>query len=211
MRRESHPLLRGGGGGERKYRHGFTEGEMKSLGSICEVLLPSLPLEALQSQTPPSKPLSSFWASSASHHPIPHLVAEKLANRGLIEAVILVRVILWLLSTRLGTLLLCGSLCFSERWPFLNNFSGIPLHKREKVVQSWLQHRFLTPIRLAFAYVKVLCLLVYFSWVDENGENPAWKAIGYEVPADDEKPSNDSNVRPLQKGIVETIMSLIQL
>ncbi|KAK4266176.1 hypothetical protein QN277_027136 [Acacia crassicarpa] len=205
MRRESHPLLRGGRG-ERKYRHGFREGEMKSLGSICEVVLPSLPLQALHSHTHnPSKPLSSFWTSSASRYPIPHELADMLAKRGLIEAVILVRLILWLLSTRLGTLLLCGSLCFSEKWPFLNNFSNMPLHKREKVVQSWLQHRFLSPIRLAFAYVKVLCLFVYFSWVDENGENPAWKAIGYEVPGDEEKPRIDTNVRPLQKGIVETI------
>ncbi|XP_054804990.1 long-chain-alcohol oxidase FAO1-like [Prosopis cineraria] len=205
MRRESscHPLLRGGRG-ERKYRHGFSEGEMKSLGSICEVVLPSLPLEALRTQTR-SKPLSSFWSSSASRFPIPHEVAETLAKRGLIEALILVRVILWLLSTRLGTLLLCGSLCLSGKWPFLNNFSNIPLHQREKVLQCWLQHRFLTPIRLAFAYIKVLCHFVYFSWVDENGDNPAWKAIGYEVPADDGTPSNDSDTRPLQKGIIETI------
>ena len=86
-------------------------------------------------------------------------------KRGLIEAVILIRVILWLLATRLGTLLLCGSLCLGDKWPFINNFSSISLEKREKIVQKWLKHRFLTPIRLAFAYIKVLCLYVFFSWV----------------------------------------------
>lgn len=88
-----------------------------------------------------------------------------LTKRSLIEAVILIRVVLWLLATKLGTLLLCGFACLSEEWPFINNFSSMPLDKREKVIQKWLNHRFLTPIRLAFAYIKVLCLFVYFSWV----------------------------------------------
>lgn len=92
-------------------------------------------------------------------------VAEMLTKRSLIEAVILIRVVLWLLATRLGTLLLCGFLCLGEKWPYVNNFSNISLEKREMVMQKWLKHRFLTPIRLAFAYIKVLCLFVFFSWV----------------------------------------------
>lgn len=40
--------------------------------------------------------------------------------------------------------------------------------------------------------------------VDENGDNPAWKAIGYEVSADEKLP-NSSNGRLLEKGIVETM------
>lgn len=40
--------------------------------------------------------------------------------------------------------------------------------------------------------------------VDENGDNPAWKAIGYEV-SDDEKQNNVSNNRPLEKGTIETM------
>ncbi|RZB75667.1 Long-chain-alcohol oxidase FAO1 isoform B [Glycine soja] len=131
-------------------------------------------------------------------------VAEMLTKRSLIEAVILIRVVLWLLATRLGTLLLCGFLCLGEKWPYVNNFSNISLEKREMVMQKWLKHRFLTPIRLAFAYIKVLCLFVFFSWVDENGDNPAWKAIGYEVPAD-ENLTNASKTRPLEKGIIETM------
>lgn len=95
-------------------------------------------------------------------------LAETLVKRGLLEAVILVRVVLWLLATKLGTFLLCGFLCISEKWPFINTFADISLENREKVVQSWLKHRFLTPIRLAFAYIKVLCLYVYFSWVSFN-------------------------------------------
>lgn len=95
-------------------------------------------------------------------------VAEILSKRSLIEAVILIRVVLWLLATRLGTFLLCGLLCFSEKWPFINNFSSMSLKKRERVMQWWLKNRFITPIRLAFAYLKVLCLFAYFTWVYFN-------------------------------------------
>jgi len=38
--------------------------------------------------------------------------------------------------------------------------------------------------------------------VDENGDNPAWKAIGYEV-SKDEKLNSVSNNRPLEKGTIE--------
>ncbi|KAF7807100.1 long-chain-alcohol oxidase FAO1 [Senna tora] len=90
-------------------------------------------------------------------------VAEILVERGLIEAVFLIRVILLMLCTKLGTFLLCGCLCISDKWPFINNFSNITLQNREKIVQKWLNHRFLTPIRLAFVYIKVLCVWVFFS------------------------------------------------
>ncbi|RZB75666.1 long-chain-alcohol oxidase FAO1-like [Glycine soja] len=209
-RKECHPLLRGGRG-DSKYKHGFSAAEMESLASICEVVLPPLPMDALKIRKEDqiddydsSKSLKSFWDISASRYPIPHEVAEMLTKRSLIEAVILIRVVLWLLATRLGTLLLCGFLCLGEKWPYVNNFSNISLEKREMVMQKWLKHRFLTPIRLAFAYIKVLCLFVFFSWVDENGDNPAWKAIGYEVPAD-ENLTNASKTRPLEKGIIETM------
>ncbi|RDX63943.1 Long-chain-alcohol oxidase FAO1 [Mucuna pruriens] len=209
MRKECHLMLRGGRG-DSKYKHGFSAAEMKSLASICEVVLPPLPMDSLKIRKEhqadlddhSSQSVQSFWNISASRYPIPHEVAEMLTKRSLIEAVILIRVVLWLLATRLGTLLLCGFLCLGEKWPFINNFSNMSLEKREKVLQKWLNHRFLTPIRLAFAYVKVLCLFVFFSWVDDNGDNPAWKAIGYEVSAD-EKLNNASNTRPLDRGIIE--------
>ncbi|KAK7312887.1 hypothetical protein VNO77_37112 [Canavalia gladiata] len=209
MRRECHPLLRGRRG-DSKHKHGFSAAEIESLESICEVVLPSLPMDALkirkehQVDDDSNNFVQSFWNISTSRYPIPHEAAELLVKRGLIEAVILVRVILWLLATRLGTLLLCGLLCLGEKWPFINNFSNIPLEKREKVMQRWLKHGFFTPVRLAFVYIKVLCLFVFFSRVDENGDNPAWKGIGYELSAD-EKLTNASNSRPLEKGIVETI------
>ncbi|KAL1363186.1 hypothetical protein HN51_011387 [Arachis hypogaea] len=205
VRRECHPLLKGERG-ERKYRHGFFGYEMESLASICEVVIPPLPpLKDEEDELNNKDVTKSFSNISASQHPYPHEVAEILVKRGLIEAVILIRVILWVLATRLGTLLLCGSLSFGGKWPFINNFSNMGLEKREKVVQKWLKHRFLTPIRLAFAYIKVLCVYCFFSSVDEKGDNPAWKAIGYEVAADEKQKNVSNNKRPLQKGIIETM------
>ncbi|KAI9094775.1 hypothetical protein K1719_026581 [Acacia pycnantha] len=201
MERENHFLLRGRRREWSSKHSPLSPAEMESLGSICEALLPPL--------SPPSEysdeQIRLFWHSSASQLSVTHQVAEMLVKRAIIEALILVRVILWMLATRLGTLLLCGSLCFTDAWPFINNFSKISLKKREKIVQKWLKHRFLTPIRLAFLYIKVLCAWVFFSRVDENGENPAWKAIGYEVSAELKNKSNFEKERPLEKGMVEAM------
>ncbi|XP_021800094.1 long-chain-alcohol oxidase FAO1 isoform X2 [Prunus avium] len=211
MRMECHPLLRGGRrSGERgKYSHGFSSAEMQSLASVCEALLPALPLNDFcfegKEEQPTNKAVQSFQKASGAQTPIPDEVAELLVKRAFIEAVVLVRVVLWVLSTRLGTLLLCGSLCFGERWPFILNFSSLSLEKRERLLQKWFKHRFLTPIRLAFVYIKFLCLYIFFSRVDKNGENPIWQAIGYHVDTDDQNTPTAPKERPLQKGIIETI------
>ncbi|KAF3456482.1 hypothetical protein FNV43_RR01132 [Rhamnella rubrinervis] len=106
---------------------------MKSLASISEAALPPLPpLRSFERQKePPSKAVLSFCQASGAQLPIPDEVAELLVKRALKEAVILVRVVLWILSTRLGSLLLCGSLCLGEKWPFIYDFSSMSLENRE--------------------------------------------------------------------------------
>ena len=91
--------------------------------------------------------------------------AELIGKRAVKEAVILVRVILGALGTRLGTFLLCGPLCLSNKWPFVFNFSSLSLEKREKILQWWFRHRFLTPIRAAVLYIKALSLYNFFTRV----------------------------------------------
>ncbi|BAT94773.1 Long-chain-alcohol oxidase [Vigna angularis] len=207
MKRECHPLLRGGRRGRRGSRHSrdsLSSAEMESLSSMCEALFPPLQLEHLDTtkHNTKSKAVQHFWKASASEFSIPQECADILIERALKEALIFVRLILWMLSTRLGTLLLCGTLCLSKKWPYIHNFSNISLANREKVLQKWFKHRFLTPVRLAFLYVKVLCLFVFFSQCDEKGENPAWEAIGYKVDTDGIT-SKVQKERPLEKGIVE--------
>ncbi|KAL9431151.1 hypothetical protein AB3S75_026360 [Citrus x aurantiifolia] len=201
--RESHPLLRGGRRVS-SYSHGFSSSEIESLAAICQTLVPPLPPETITKQHSHNQAIVSFYKASASQHPIPHEVAELMVTRGQPQAVFLARLILTLLSFRLGTLLLCGYLCFDWNWPFIHNFSEISLEKREKILKKWSRERYLLPLRVVFVMIKMFCLFDFFARTDEKSENPAWEAIGYHV--DTREPSNKPRgERPLQKGIVETV------
>lgn len=94
-------------------------------------------------------------------------VAELLMKKAFFEAVLVVRLVVRILSTRLGTFLLCGFLCVGDQWPYLNKFSSLSLEKREQVVQKWYKNWLLTPIRLGFIFIKFLCLLIFFSQVNK--------------------------------------------
>uniref|UniRef100_A0A1D1XDN2 Long-chain-alcohol oxidase n=1 Tax=Anthurium amnicola TaxID=1678845 RepID=A0A1D1XDN2_9ARAE len=130
-------------------------------------------------------------------------VGEYLA-RALPEATSLIRWILWLLSTKLGTLLLCGLLTLSRRFPFIYAFPDLPVEKREQVLQGWNRANFFRPLRVAFVLVKVLCLFVFFSRSNDKSENPAWDAIGYHLPSEEKPTRPHQGRRPLEKGIIET-------
>lgn len=81
MRSKCHPLLRGVRENS-KYKHGFSVAEMESLTSICEVVLPSLPVDAMNQRKDDQhddddesrKHVQSFLNLSASQYPIPHEV-----------------------------------------------------------------------------------------------------------------------------------------
>ncbi|KAL4183724.1 hypothetical protein AMTRI_Chr11g156530 [Amborella trichopoda] len=73
---------------------------------------------------------------------------------GLPDAVTLVSWVLWALSRRLGTLLLCGSTCLSLNFPFIRRFYEIPVEKREKVLMTWSRER-----RLFF--ILILCFVLF--------------------------------------------------
>ncbi|XP_057959884.1 long-chain-alcohol oxidase FAO1 [Malania oleifera] len=208
--RECHPLLRGGRR-ESKYNHGFSSSEMQSLAAICETIFPSLPPDPQevngresQPSSSKSKAIHSFYKASGSQNPMPDEVAELIKKKLLLEALILVRVVLWVLSTRLGTLLVCGSQSFGEKWPFINKFSEMRREKRERVLQRWLRSSFLTPIRVVFALAKFAFLYIYCTRTNEDSENPAWEAMDYKVFAN-ENLSRLRKERPLQNGMVETM------
>ncbi|KAG8370448.1 hypothetical protein BUALT_Bualt14G0118000 [Buddleja alternifolia] len=210
MGRVCDPLLKGGRR-ETKYSHGFSASDIETLTSICEVLLPPLPPKHNFHENFPkndeddqsNKAIQSFYEASGSQYPIPDEVAEIVTKKGFLEARLLVRILLKILSTRIGTLLICGSLCFGEKWPYLNKFCEISVEKREKVLQRWFKHWLLTPVRLAFVFLKFLVLLVFFTRVGEDSKNPSWKAIDYKVDSD-ENSCTFPTERPLEKGIVET-------
>lgn len=217
-----HPLLRGWRR-EGKYTHGMHPAQMEALRAICGAFIPSMPAEEAagaggRADPPPGgKDLERFYLASAADSTIPDEVAELMVTRCIREAVLLAWVVLWVLSTRVGTLLLCGrlSLSFSGgardfSFPCVSRFADMPVARREAALQRWNSTRWLLPLRIVFTLVKILSHYVFYAMVNENSENPHWKAIGYRVDkrrteqADDAAAKSPSPSRPLDSGVVET-------
>ncbi|KAL5225455.1 hypothetical protein ABZP36_012094 [Zizania latifolia] len=135
-----------------------------------------------------------------------------MVNRCAWEAVALVTVVLWFLSTRVGTLALCGGLCISGRFPYVSRFADMPPERREAALRRWNTTRWLFPLKITFTVIKIICHFVFYSTVSEKSKNPCWTAIGYSVPTVEEQrkeptratPSPTSSRRPLDNGVVET-------
>ncbi|CAD6205330.1 unnamed protein product [Miscanthus lutarioriparius] len=209
-RPRGHPLLRGGWKRDR-YTHGMHPAQMEALRAMCCALIPSLPADADagRGDPPGGKDLERFYLASAADSTIPDEVAELMVTRCIREAVALAWVVLWVLSTRVGTLLLCGRLCLAGGgFPYVRKFADMPPERREAALQRWNRVRWLFPLRIAFAIVKILCHYVFYAMVNENSENPYWKAIGYSVhePREDltRTEVTPSPSRPLDVGVVET-------
>ncbi|KMT05875.1 hypothetical protein BVRB_7g165330 [Beta vulgaris subsp. vulgaris] len=207
-----HPLLRGGNKRSDKdnsFKHGFSSSQIQTLTAMCETIIPSLPHTSVTQQIlslHPQNSILSFFGNSASQPPIPDEVAEIIVKRVLPEAVILIRVVLKLLSTRLGTLLFCGCLCLEWKWPFIHKFSEMSLEKREKLLQRWSTESYWTSLRVVFLLIKIACCFIFFTRTDDNAENPAWEAIGYNVDTREPPVHSSQEQRPIQKGIVECRM-----
>ncbi|CAN0885851.1 Long-chain-alcohol oxidase FAO2 [Linum grandiflorum] len=207
---QPHTLLRGAKRTETCYSHGFSPDQMQSLSAICEAFLPPLTLsdkDGILKGIPfhRQQAVLSFCQASGSDAPIPDEVAELMVKRNSPEGVLLMKLVLKLLSFRFGTLLLSGVSCLDWKWPFIHNFSEIPLETREQILRKWRGGKFFTPLRVVFAMTKVFSLFVFFSRIDETLKNPAWEAIGYQVDGIRKSKSQHKEERPLEKGIVETI------
>ncbi|GMI73542.1 hypothetical protein like AT4G28570 [Hibiscus trionum] len=195
-----HPLLRGG---RRKtpYTHGFSSAQIQSLAAICGALIPPLP--------PPDQAssLHAFYKASGAEPPVPDEVAEEMVKRVEPKVVSFVKVVLTVVSFRLGTLLLCGWDCCDWKWPFIHNFSELPVERREKILMKWSGNgRHPLPLRAAFALIKTYCLFIFFSMTDEKSENSAWEAIGYNVDKRQKRVSSpEVQGRPLEKCVIETM------
>lgn len=73
--RTSHPLLRGGSR-VFKFRHDFSSAQIQSLAAICETIIPSLPIDAINKEHLDNQAVVSFYKASASQPPIPHEVIK---------------------------------------------------------------------------------------------------------------------------------------
>nr|CAB3499396.1 unnamed protein product [Digitaria exilis] len=207
-RRRGHPMLRGCK--RERYTHGLHPPQMEALRAMCGALIPSLPVMELDTGRGGDKDLERFYLASAADGAIPDEVAE-LVTRCVWEAVVLVNVVLWILSTRVGTLALCGRLCISGKFPYVRKFADMPVERREEALKQWNKARWLFPLKITFVVIKVLSHYAFYTMVNEDSDNPSWKAIGYNVPNMEVEPREDDQTepappspRPLENGVVET-------
>ncbi|TKV93402.1 hypothetical protein SEVIR_9G223600v4 [Setaria viridis] len=201
-----HPLL--GGCKRERYTHGLRPPQMEALRAMCGALIPSLPVveghhgDDADHGRGSKDVVERFYLASAADGTIPDEVAE-LVTRCVWEAVVLVNVVLWILSTRVGTLALCGRLCMSGKFPYVCKFADMPVERREEALGRWNKARWLFPLKITFVVIKVLSHYAFYTMVNENSDNPCWKAIGYSVP-DMEEPREAPSPRSLDNGVVET-------
>ncbi|XP_037497007.1 long-chain-alcohol oxidase FAO4A isoform X3 [Jatropha curcas] len=188
--------------------------EMESLSALCDTFLPSN--DVVSSSAAADDSIAKFFLSSASMAGTPQRIGGLISQRLKHPKKWLIRVVLWMLSTRVGTFILCGLLSISTHFPFFLKFSQIHLHKREKILHSW-SLSFFSLLRMLFKTVKLLCLLVFFSQVDEKGENLAWKAMDYPGPDPEFKKEQEAALKlaknneeekeklfgPLYKGLID--------
>lgn len=92
-----------------------------------------------------------------------------MVTRCVWEAMLLMRVVLWMLSTRVGTFALCGRLCcFSGgngKFPFVCKFADMPVERREQVLKQWSKARWLFPLKIAFLITKLLSHYSFYTMV----------------------------------------------
>ncbi|CAO2820076.1 unnamed protein product [Amaranthus hypochondriacus] len=169
-------------GDKQNYTNKLTAMEMEALTALCDTILPALdPPENAADES-----VIRFYKTSASMAGTPDHLGKMISQR-LRHHVFLIRLMLFMLSTRLGTFIFGGgSRNWSPRFPFLLKFSELPLQRRQQLV-LYLSTSWFLLFRMGFFGIKLLILLAFFSKVDENEENPSWKAIGYCGPDPDFK------------------------
>ncbi|KAL6643107.1 hypothetical protein ACP70R_021288 [Stipagrostis hirtigluma subsp. patula] len=220
--RRGHPLLRRCK--RDRYTHGLRPAQMEALRAMCGALIPSLPAaEGLHGgdaddggrgdRLPGRRKdddLERFYLASAADGAIPDEVAE-LITRVVWEGMVLVSVVLWILSTKVGTLALCGRLCISGKFPYACKFADMPLERREEALRRWSRARWLFLLKVTFVIIKILSHYAFYTMVNEKSDNPSWKAIGYRMQGVDEPREDGTEAapsppprRPLDNGIVET-------
>ncbi|KAL2236793.1 UNVERIFIED_CONTAM: Long-chain-alcohol oxidase FAO4A [Sesamum indicum] len=204
----------------------LSSGQMEALTALCDTLLPSLHVD--------DDSLIQFYQTSASMAATPHALSVLLGGKVQHPKIYLSNLAVWLLSTRIGTFVLCGRKSLSSNFPYFQRFSMVSHEEREQILLSWSDSRF-SLLRILFKAVKMFTLLLFFTQVNEKDENVSWKAIGYcrpdlktrklrikntqlgnEVPEEEKYLSEEERFGPLHKGIIdfdqsrETVLDKLQ-
>lgn len=113
----------------------------------------------------------------------------------------IIKKILWMLSTPVGTFFLAGKLALATKFPFVKRFGDLSLQTREQVLVGWSTSS-LSVFRDVFKAFKVSIAWNHFTTVNENGQNPFWKAIGYCGP-DPVARSATLTPKPLEDSVID--------
>ncbi|EPS64229.1 hypothetical protein M569_10552, partial [Genlisea aurea] len=174
---------------------GTGAGVLETLSAVCDAFLPSID-DGGGIDIDPSA--ADFYRTSASMSETPRGVMEMLAKARHPKISLAVPA-LWFLSTRIGSVVLCGRRCVGGG-KLVKRFSELPVEEREEILAYWSRH-FLPHLRIFYHSLKFFTLLRFFTHVDENGENVSWKAIGYCGP-DPTRNGGPFEVGPLHRGII---------
>ncbi len=140
----------------------LSESQLATLRAICDTFVPSIQAE---------DDVTGFYALSASDLKVPELVAATVANLPK-EARTQFKQLLGLLDSPLVNLLFSGQ---------FQRFRALTLEQREAVLRGWASSGIQTR-RQAFAALKRAAVVSFYTAINEDGNNPTWKALNYPGP-----------------------------
>lgn len=184
-------------------QHSFSKTQMETLTSLCDAFSPSISYPGAESaeevslqdsetrssqQTEYSRgareslkdahDMSTFYGCSASDMGVPEDIAGLLSVLLKPKLLAAIRVFLWLLSTRLGTVILGGRASLIWQFPFCQSYSNLPRSNQETILRRWSLSMF-TSLRAVYKLFKMITMWAVYTKIEENGQNRNWKAIGY--------------------------------
>ncbi|GJP64518.1 hypothetical protein CLOP_g21494 [Closterium sp. NIES-67] len=122
--------------------------------------------------------IAAYFAESASSLGLVDKVAATMQHCLKPLALGFFKTILWLLTTRLGTLLLAGRRALTPRPPFLQPFPKLSPQAREAVLLRWSVSRNFVS-RTIFKTFRSFTLFHLGAQDDGSGDNKVWRAMGY--------------------------------
>eukprot|EP00250_Pteridium_aquilinum_P008045 c17624_g1_i1 orf=95-2368(+) len=169
------------GGSLDAYTHSFAERDMRALEALLDTFIASLEPTCNGQDLNGDQDLQIYYHLSASESGVPSYAAGLMHSKLKPDLLKIADKVLWLLSTRIGTYLLCGFGSLCGKPPFLRSFTEIPFPQREKLILAWSHSPYLF-FRTVFNAFKIFAAYSFFTKVDKHGYNPTWKSIGYWGP-----------------------------
>lgn len=184
--------------------HSFTTTQMRTLTSICDAFSPSIdPPPDSQKSFKDARDMSAFYGCSASDMKVPEDIAGLLTVLLKPTLLVAIKVFLWLLSTRLGTVILGGRASLTTQFPFCESFPSLSRPKQETILRRWSMSIF-ESLRTVYKLFKMITVWAIYAKIEKDGHNRNWKAIGY-CGADPEVMTRKRKAAdPLKDVVIET-------